>query len=738
MLVKNDILKWLIDSGMQIFVRSTNVVNATTAQYNSDVSLLTSFVINMALFLIFMVLFLIWRKYVKKVYEPLCDSTKCDEQILIESPASGILGCFISSFKVPDETIIEKRGLNVYMYLTVLKYLFFIVLSYSLYGFIILFPVHATGGGNLTGTALLSMGNVTPGSATLTADLIGVIWNSVLASVGLYMLYKVYLSHRLSYLSNVNNVKNYTILVREFPKNTTETELYEIFNRVYPDKVQSVQMCYCTKELWKLLKEREKIGLKYENAEYYHIKTGKSKTVFCCPPKQDAIEFYQSKYNDINTLVTELQRNVVTTSTTDASSQMINFAFVTFKDITTAKNASQSLLTTENLVHPFQQSWVVEPAPQPDNIVWDSLHVSHINRWLRSLIVNIVTFLLIFFWLIPVAFASSLSNLQTLSTLLPFLTPLLSLSPVITGFIEGFLPGLVIIIFFAILVSYIITPLASAEGQNSVSIIHRSIFNKYFLFLLFNVFLGSSLASGILNVLADIIANPSSIVTLLAVTIPAQGSYFMKYLMIISLSSFALALWRPGALVGRWIIQKWFAITPRTKRNAEGPYYFPLHVNYAMHCLVFVIATCYSTMNPLILPFALIYYGLAYLSARYNLIYVYTPKNDSGGDIFPAVFTRLCWSLVFYQVVVGAVLGVSQFPPAAVLVVIVFLQIAFWWKTEAQLHDVSKYGTTTVPDTTNTSESTESIDVESRQSLFQSSYEYKSLKRPEFQIEILQ
>merc|ERR1711991_985359 len=117
--------------------------------------------------------------------------------------------------------------------------------------------------------------------------------------------------------------------------------------------------------------------------------------------------------------------------------------FVCFKDTATAKIAASTLvheaITSKKSC--IDQYWAVEPAPHPKTVDWSALRVNHVPRWIRSLIVNIVTFLLIFFWMIPVTFAASLANLQTLSTVLPFLTPLLDAAPAAKGFIEGFLPG---------------------------------------------------------------------------------------------------------------------------------------------------------------------------------------------------------------------------------------------------------------------------------------------------------
>ena len=95
----------------------------------------------------------------------------------------------------------------------------------------------------------------------------------------------------------------------------------------------------------------------------------------------------------------------------------------------------------------------------PETILWDNLNIEFAQRWARACVVNVVTFLLIFFWMIPIGFAVSISNLDNLMKLLPFLKPVLDLSPSLKNFIEGFLPSIVIIVFFAILAKGVITPL---------------------------------------------------------------------------------------------------------------------------------------------------------------------------------------------------------------------------------------------------------------------------------------
>jgi hypothetical protein len=69
----------------------------------------------------------------------------------------------------------------------------------------------------------------------------------------------------------------------------------------------------------------------------------------------------------------------------------------------------------------LQQSWVTHQAPPPEAVNWFRLQIGHTNRFVRTVLMSALSFLLVFFWAIPVIFASGLANVETLTTLLPFL-----------------------------------------------------------------------------------------------------------------------------------------------------------------------------------------------------------------------------------------------------------------------------------------------------------------------------
>ena len=70
-----------------------------------------------------------------------------------------------------------------------------------------------------------------------------------------------------------------------------------------------------------------------------------------------------------------------------------------------------------------------------------------------------------------------------------------------------------------------------------LTMILSSVMLKYFAFLVFNVFLVSTIAGAILKVIEKIRRNPEEIILLLASSLPQQASFFINYIMVEGTSS---------------------------------------------------------------------------------------------------------------------------------------------------------------------------------------------------------
>jgi len=70
---------------------------------------------------------------------------------------------------------------------------------------------------------------------------------------------------------------------------------------------------------------------------------------------------------------------------------------------------------------PHALRWRVTQAPEPEEMIWTNLHIPAWQRAIRRGLVAVVTFLLIVFYMIPIAFIASLTTLENLQKILPFI-----------------------------------------------------------------------------------------------------------------------------------------------------------------------------------------------------------------------------------------------------------------------------------------------------------------------------
>jgi calcium permeable stress-gated cation channel len=70
------------------------------------------------------------------------------------------------------------------------------------------------------------------------------------------------------------------------------------------------------------------------------------------------------------------------------------------------------------------------------------------------------------------------------------------------------------------------------------------------------------------------------------------------------------------------LFRRWFLCkTPRDYAEILAPTMYNYGWGYPMPVFIFIIVLIYSTMSPLILVFGTIYFGLAYLVLKYQLLY---------------------------------------------------------------------------------------------------------------------
>lgn len=361
---------------------------------------------------------------------------------------------------------------------------------------------------------------------------------------------------------------------------------------------------------------------------------------------------------------------------------IMNSAFIQFNNQVAAHMACQSV--THHL--PMHMSpRVVEISP--DDVIWDNMAIRWWDEWLRTFVAIGVVFGMTILWAFPVAFSSSLSQIDSLVAKYPWLS-FIEDNPAtydVAKAVAGVLPALILALLLA-LVPVILDLLATFQGSKTGSQKAEYVQIYYFFFLFVQVFLVVSIASGAIATLQDSVKNVQGIPQLLAENLPKAANYFFSYMILQALSTSSGTLLQVKVLLVWYILARMVDDTARSKwkRQTELPNiswgsFFPVYTNFAC------IALVYSVIAPLISIFAIITFALLWLAHRYNMIYVTRFKIDTGGVLYPRAINQTFTGLYFMELcLIGLFFLVRDeddnaacVPQAIIMIVAMILTVLF-------------------------------------------------------------
>ncbi|KAF9197158.1 hypothetical protein BGZ49_002561 [Haplosporangium sp. Z 27] len=347
----------------------------------------------------------------------------------------------------------------------------------------------------------------------------------------------------------------------------------------------------------------------------------------------DKINHYREVFATLDKAVQKLRLSRVFAST--------SIGFVTFEEMNSAQILAQTVNTEETLTC---ETFL---APEPRDVYWDNLDLPPSELQVRTVVINAIVFFLIFFWAGPVSVFSSFLNLDSLNKIFPGISKLAAKNRLIRSLIQGFLPTVGVIVFLAI-VPRILLALCRRQGLRSHSEIAQSLYHKYFTFILCNIVLVFTVVGTLAQAVNKVYHNIGELTLLLAISLPRVAPFFVNYTILRGIGMFPLQLLQTADVFGL-IIQRFTAKTPRDYAEARAPPELPYGVVYANSTLLFVVILIYSCINPTILIFGVIYFALAYFVYKYQLLYVYFHPNESGGQIWPMVYSRMTMGLIIFQ-----------------------------------------------------------------------------------------
>ncbi|XP_052178445.1 calcium permeable stress-gated cation channel 1-like isoform X2 [Diospyros lotus] len=525
-------------------------------------------------------------------------------------------------------------------------------------------PVNITNGtlehSNLTYSNIdkLSISNIPTGSHRFWTHLVMAYAFTFWTCYVLKKEYEIIASMRLHFLASEHRRPDqFTVLVRNVPPDPDESvsELVEHFFLVnHPDHYLTHQVVYNANKLSELVEEKKK---NQNWLDYYQLKSSRNqsrkpsvKTGFLglWGKTVDAIDLYMLK---IERLSKEISAEREKTAKNHKSA--VPAAFVSFRTRWGAAVCAQTQQTRNPTV------WLTEWAPEPRDVYWHNLAIPYVSLAIRRLIIAVAFFFLTFFFMIPIAFVQSLANIEGIEKAVPFLKALIEMK-VVKSFIQGFLPGIALKIFLLFLPT-ILMLMSKFEGLSSISGLERRSATRYYIFQFINVFLGSIITGTAFQQLDNFIhQSANEIPKTIGVSIPMKATFFITYIMVDGWAGVAGEILRLKPLIIYHLKNFFLVKTEKDREEAMDPGSLGFNTGEPQIQLYFLLGLVYAVVTPILLPFIIIFFGLAYIVYRHQIINVYNQEYESAAAFWPDVHGRIITALVVSQLLLMGLLSTKQ------------------------------------------------------------------------------
>ncbi|XP_061359329.1 calcium permeable stress-gated cation channel 1-like [Gastrolobium bilobum] len=571
-----------------------------------------------------------------------------------------------AALRMPELELIDHAGLDSVVYLRIYLLGLKIFVPIAFLAWAVLFPVNRTSTGlegagvnNITSSDIdkFSISNVHKGSERFWAHIVMAYAFTFWTCYILLKEYEKVASMRLQFLAaEKRRPDQFTVLVRNIPPDPDESvsELVEHFFLVnHPDNYLTHQVVYDANRLAKVVKKKKKLQnwlVYYQNKLERTSKRPEMKTGFLGlrGKKVDAIDYYTTEIDKLAKEIA-LERDKVTND----PKSIMPAAFVSFKSRWGAAVCAQTQQTRNPTI------WLTEWAPEPRDIYWSNLAIPYVSLTVRRLIIAVAFFFLTFFFMIPIAIVQTFASLDGIQKAAPWLKPLINV-PIIKSFIQGFLPGIVLKLFLIFLPA-ILMIMSKFEGFGSISSLERRSASRYYLFNFVNVFLGNIITGTAFQQLDSFIHQPANEYPVtIGTSIPLKASFFITYIMVDGWAGIAAEVLMLKPLIIYHLKNFFLVKTEKDREEAMDPGSIGFNTGEPRIQLYFLLGLVYAAVTPSVLPFIIIFFGLAYVVFRHQIINVYNQEYESGAAFWPDVHFRVVFALIVSQIVLMGLLTTKK------------------------------------------------------------------------------
>lgn len=651
----------------------------TTQAPASIQGMVTTAIPTLITFVIFFAAFLAIRKKNKRVYEPRSVVETVPQDLQSPSPPTGTSAWLTNLLHRPEAFLIQYCGTDGYFFIRFLFEFTCVAIIGVLITWPILIPINVTNSNHNSGLEAISMSNIKNKWRFLAHIFVSwAYFGAVIFLIYRELVYYTTFRHVLQTTPLYDSLlSSRTLLLTEIPQ---ECMTEETLRTSFPTAT-NIWYARNYKELQDKVKQRTKLSNKYEGAANKvinkavsmrakaikknkptpepsddinkYLKDGKKrpthKLKFLIGKKVDTLDYGKTTIGELNREISKLQVE-------HESFDKLPAVFMEFPTQVELQKAYQAI--------PYNKLFKGTKRIQgvaPDDVIWDNLSLTATKRTIKYVLANTLLTLMVIFWCIPVAVVSAITNINSLTQIVPFLSFLNKLPSFLMGLVTGLLPVIALAVLMS-LVPPFIKFMGKVSGCLTVQHVNRYCQSWFYAFQIVNVFIVMTIGSAATTVVPRLIDDPSSALSLLQQYIPPASNFYISYLLLNALTvSPGLLLQLVGLILSK-ILGRILDSTPRAKWNRWNTLGQPdFSVLYPNNLLIAVIVLCYSIIAPLILIFAVFAFLFCYCAYLYTLTHVLEPnQHDARGRNYPLALFQMFCALYVAQVVITAMFVFSK------------------------------------------------------------------------------
>ncbi|KAJ7818188.1 hypothetical protein B0H14DRAFT_3740575, partial [Mycena olivaceomarginata] len=480
-----------------------------------------------------------------------------------------------------------------------------------------------------------------------------------------------------------------TLSITHVPRSLQQDAgLTEILGKSLPYPITSVHMARAVGDLPQLIEYHNQTVRDFEAVLVKYLKGGihnKSRPVFLSGGfcglgaiHHDAIEYYTyvktlafRSFTDRWAYRNKLKRTEAAVeeyrSKIDARKPE-NYGFTSLAAVPYAHTVARKLAGK----HP--RGATVTLAPNPKDIIWSNMNKSRRSIACKRLIGFGWLTTICFFSLVPLFFVAALANLDGVSGYIPFLDSWVGDSEFTFAIISGVLPPAVSGLF-TVFLPRIMRWLGKYQGALTHASLDRAVVARYFAFLVISQLIVFTLIGVVFNSvteIVDLVGKHASTKAILANVDKLPGKIPRTY---INTSTFWLKFFPlRGFLVVFdlaqitklvWVSFKTrvFGRTPRDIREWTQPPRFEYAIYYSIlnpfKLFMCAVGLIFAPLVPLVSLAAAIVFWISSWVYKYQLMFVFITKVETGGRLWNVVINRVLVSLFLMQCLMILTIGLQ-------------------------------------------------------------------------------